>query len=58
MKNYRTKKEEARSEAIAWQHDFANHDYSYAELLNFQNHFTHLAKRYGLMREFKVNGIL
>lgn len=54
---YMRKQSEARDEAIAWQSDFANHDYSYGELIAFQNHFRELGKRYGLLREFRENGI-
>ena len=45
-------------EAIDWQLDFDNHNYSWGDMVYFSEHFTKLGKRYGLLREFKENGIL
>lgn len=45
-------------EAIEWQLDFGNHSYSYGELNEFQYYFERLAKRYGLVKEFRENGII
>lgn len=58
MNKYAKLKESTRAKAIEWQNDFCNHDYSYGELNCFQNYFERLAKRYGLVREFKENGII
>lgn len=55
---YCDKKERAREKAIDWQLDFNNHNYSYGELVYFQSYFENLAKRYGLMKEFRENGII
>ena len=61
MKNtkitYEIKKEMARQEAIDWQNDFANHNYSYGELTEFGYRFEKLGRRYGLLREFRESGI-
>lgn len=61
MKNtkttYEMKKEMARQEAIDWQNGVANHNYSYGELAKFGCHFEKLGKRYGLLKEFRENGI-
>lgn len=61
MKNTKTtytrNKAVARQEAIDWQKDVANHDYSYGELVEFEEHFEKLGKRYGLLKEFRENGI-
>lgn len=54
---YQNEKEKARNEAINWQHDFVNHNYSYEELFIWQCYFETLGKRYGLLREFRENGI-
>lgn len=54
---YEIRKERARQEAIEWQMDFENHDYSLQELFEAQMHFTKLARRYGLTDEFIENGI-
>ena len=56
-KTYNQLKEEARLEAIEWQNDFGNHNYSYGELTYFGDYFEKLGKRYGLLREFRENGI-
>ena len=55
---YQRKKAKAIREAIEWQLDFDNHNYSYGELAYYGNYFEKLAKRYGLVREFKENGII
>lgn len=61
MKNTKTtyarNKVVARQEAIDWQKDVANHDYSYGELVKFGEHFEKLGRRYGLLKEFRENGI-
>ena len=62
MKNTKTtyarKKASARQEAIDWQIDFSNHNYSYRELAESAEHFEKLGRRYGLLKEFRENGIL
>ena len=61
MKNakttYASNKAVARQEAIDWQNDFCNHNYSYGELAEFGYYFEKLGKRYGLLKEFRENGI-
>lgn len=51
-------KEEARDEAIEWQNWASNQNLSYGELAQYQNYFTKLARKFGLLREFKENGII
>ena len=46
---------EARQKAIEWQLDFNNHNYSYSELVFYGDYFFRLAKRYGLIKEFREN---
>ena len=58
MNKYQKGKEKTRNEAIDWQSDFANHNYSYGELAYFSDYFETKARRYGLVREFKENGII
>ena len=55
---YEKRKADIRQEAIDWQSDFCNHNYSYGELADFSDYFTRLGKRYGLLREFKNEGII
>lgn len=57
-KTYQELKNKAREEAKAWQLDFVNNNYSYEEFFEAQLEFEKLAKRYGLTKEFKENGII
>lgn len=54
---YEKRKAEVREEAIKWSYDVSNRNYSYWELVFSETHFRRLGKRYGLLREFKENGI-
>ena len=56
-KTYLQLKEEARQEAIDWQLDFANHNYSWGEIAFYGDYFYKKGKRYGLLKEFRENGI-
>lgn len=58
MTKYQRAKENARNKAIEWQSDFESHNYSYGELAYWGDYFNRLAKRCGLVREFKENGII
>jgi hypothetical protein len=58
MNKYTEAKERARSIAIEWQNDLDNHNYSYEELVKYHNYFESLAKKYGLVGEFRENGII
>lgn len=57
MNKYEEYKEKYRQEAIEWQLDFNNHNYSWSELAYYGDYFTKYGKRYGLLREFHENGI-
>ncbi len=50
--------EEARQEAISWQHWFSETSLSYSELSEWQNYFLKLAKKFNLTEEFAENGII
>lgn len=58
ISSYQERKEAARNKAIEWQMDFENHNYSYGEIAYFQNYFEQLGKRWGLIEEFRENGII
>lgn len=58
MTKYKKAKEVARNKAVEWQSDFCSQNYSYGELAYWQNYFERLGRKYGLMREFKENGII
>lgn len=55
--SYLQGKERARQKAIDWQYDFANRAMSWDELSRAQAYFEKLGRRYGLLREFRVNDI-
>ena len=59
MKTYQERKAAAREEAIQWQIDTFD-DFmtmTWAELSEATYHFEKLGRRYGLLREFRENGI-
>lgn len=58
MNAYQKAKGKAMDEAIMWQLDFNNHNYSYEELAYYGEYFERLARKYGLLREFRENGII
>ena len=58
MTKYQKAKESARNKAVEWQSGFCDQNYSYGELVYYGEYFSRLAKRYGLVREFKENGII
>lgn len=59
MNQYQVRKARAREKALQFQDSFANGTaYSYGELAIIQAAFKRLARRYGLVREFKENGII
>lgn len=58
MNAYRKRQERARNKAVEWQMDFDNHNYSYGELVYWQNYFEKLGRRFGLVNEFRENGII
>lgn len=58
MNAYQKVKERARNMAVEWQSGFYDKDYSYSDLAYWGNYFLRLAKRYGLVKEFRENGII
>lgn len=58
MTTYQRRKSAAREYAIEWQAEFCENSYSYEEVACFCDFFLRLAKRYGLIREFRENGII
>lgn len=58
MNRYQKGKEKTRNEAVDRQADFASHNYSYGELTCFSGYFEAKAVRYGLVKEFRENGII
>lgn len=58
MNSYQKQKAAVREKAIDWQADFCMDSYSWEELADWYDYFEKLAKRYGLIKEFKENGII
>lgn len=57
--SYNEKQAALREKAIATQQAFAIMEYiSYNELIDIEQYFTKYGKRYGLLKEFKENGII
>ena len=59
MTRYERKKARIIDEAIQFQNSFTEgKNWSYGELAEIQDYFEKQAKRYGLVREFRENGII
>ena len=58
MKTYAQQKESARQAAIDWQLTWYDTNYSYGELAEYMEYFEKLARRFGLVREFRENAII
>lgn len=58
MTQYRIEKEKVRQKAIEWQHTFNNKSISFEALVYIGEHLEKLARRYGLIKEFRENGII
>ena len=56
-KTYQQKKEAARQQAIDWQDQAAEQNLSYGERAEAGEHFEKLGRHYGLLQEFRENGI-
>lgn len=56
-KTYAEKKGNARDLAIEWSNNYAGLNWSYGELAEVYTFFEKVGKRYGLLKEFKENGI-
>lgn len=56
-KTYEEKKEFAREDAIAWQSAIGEFSPSYEDFAIAGDYFSALGKKYGLLREFRENGI-
>ena len=55
---YQENKEISRQKAIDWQNETTQKDVFYSELVEQAERFQKIAKRYGLTKEFKENGII
>lgn len=57
MNKYQIEKAKAREKAIEWQREAAERSMSWGELAEYQAYFEDIGKRYGLLTEFRENGI-
>ena len=57
MNYYRKRQDEVRQEAIEWQFKISEDDTWY-DAIGMQYYFEKLGKRYGLLEEFRENGII
>lgn len=55
---YQLRQSQLRDEAIDWQTYEAENPVSWGELAEAGAYFERLGKRYGLIREFRENGII
>ena len=58
ISNYQIKKNKIRQEAIAWQQFASMQNLSLNDLILQADYFATVGKKYGLIKEFKENGIL
>ena len=58
MKTYKQLKSELRTQVIEIQHELSNKCISYGELSELSGNIYSSAKKYGLITEFRENGIL
>lgn len=58
MNKYQKNKARTRQTAQAWQSAMAEAVTTWAELAEATTYFEKLGKRYGLIKEFKENGII
>ena len=56
--SYESKKAIARNIAIEWQNNFCNFRYDFFDLSNWCDFFEEIGRKYGLLKEFRENGIL
>lgn len=57
-KSYEEEKAAARNEAIEWQYEVNKLSLSWWDTCHMADHFERLGRRYGLLREFRENGII
>lgn len=58
MTKYQQQKQKAIEKAIEYQYNFNDNIYTWQDLAEYSAYFEKLAKRYGLIKEFRENGII
>lgn len=54
---YQIGKKKAQAQAVSFSNTFANTNLSWADIARYEKRFQRLGKRYGLLREFRENGL-
>lgn len=57
-RTYEERKDDLQDKAIAWSYAGSVANWSYSELAEIQGFFEEQGRRYGLIREFRENGII
>lgn len=58
MNKYQQQKERYRELAIDWQIEFSENDHYMSEYAYWNDYFTKVGKRFGLLKEFRENAII
>ena len=58
MSKYQQQKERARERAVNFQLNFCEFCYDWQDLAEWGEYFSKLGKKYGLIKEFRENGII
>lgn len=56
--SFENRKAQLRQEAIEWQQEVSNNNYSLNKIIEKQNYFEEEAQKYGLVDEFRENGVI
>lgn len=58
MTKYQKQKGQARQQAVELQNEISQKSLYYSDLVYYQDIFLKLGKRFGLIREFRENGLI
>lgn len=58
MNKYQRRKAAVQQEAIEWQRNFPEQGYYWSDIAYWGEYFERLGRRYGLLTEFRENGII
>ena len=58
INKYQVGKAKAREEAQKWQHDISQNALAWWDIAHMGDYFEELGRRFGLIREFRENGII
>ena len=55
---YKEKKEKARQFAMNWQNNFYKMTYDWQAVIQWNERWQKIGRKYGLVKEFKENGVI